>query len=97
MRAWNYIQKILDLPLNIKAIKQTHKIMMDGAGEYRKSPAFGGYQIFAPPGHIERYMEDTIFMFDETKRYDPIMATTNLFGHIINIHPFEDGNGRICR
>ena len=22
---------------------------------------------------------------------------TNLFGNIINIHPFEDGNGRTCR
>ena len=26
---------------------------------------------------------------------DPIMAVTNLFGNIINIHPFEDGNGKI--
>ena len=25
------------------------------------------------------------------------MAATNLFENIINIHPFEDGNGRICR
>ena len=25
------------------------------------------------------------------------MAATNLFGYIINIHPFADGNGRICR
>ena len=25
------------------------------------------------------------------------MATTNFFGNIINIHPFEDGRGRICR
>ena len=24
------------------------------------------------------------------------MAATNLFGNIINIHPFEGGNGRIC-
>ena len=28
---------------------------------------------------------------------DPIMAATDLFGNIINIHLFEDGNGRICR
>ena len=47
--------------------------------------------------HIERYMEDAIFRFHETKKDDPIMAATNLFGNIINIHPFEDGNGRICR
>ena len=67
------------------------------AGEYRKSPAFAGYHIFAPASHIERYMEDTIFKFHETKKDNPIMAATNLFGNIINIHPFEDGNGRICR
>ena len=67
------------------------------AGEYRKSPAFAGYHIFAPAGYIERYMEDVIFRFLETKKDDPIMGATNLFGNIINIHPFEDGNGRICR
>ena len=70
--------------------------MMDGTGEYRKSSVFAGYHIFAPPCHIERYMEDAIFRFHETKKDDPIMAATNLFGNIINIHPFEDGNGRIC-
>ena len=25
------------------------------------------------------------------------MTATNLLGNIINIHPFEDGNGRMCR
>ena len=97
MRAWNYIQKTSDLPLNIETIKQTHNIMMDGkAGEYRRLPVFAGYHIFASASHIERYMEDANFMFHETKKNDPIMAATNLFGNIINIHPFEDGNGRIC-
>ena len=28
---------------------------------------------------------------------DPVIAATRLFGNIINIHPFKDGNGRICR
>ena len=41
-------------------------------------------------------MEGAIFRLHETKYDDPIMAATNLFGNIINIHPFEDGNGRIC-
>ena len=101
MKAWNYIQKTLDLPLNSETIKQTLKIMMRHrkdilVGEYRKSSVFAGYHIFAPAGHIERYMEDTIFRFHETKNNYPIMAATNLFENIINIHRFEDGNGRIC-
>ena len=41
-------------------------------------------------------MEDAVSRFHGTKKDDPIMAAANLFGNIINIHPFEDGNGRIC-
>ena len=52
MKAWNYLQKTSDLPLNTKIIKQTQTIMMDGAGEYRKLPVFAGYHIFAPAGQI---------------------------------------------
>ena len=102
MRVWNYIQKTSGSPLGTEIIKQTHKIMMEHrkdilAGKYRKASVFAGYHIFAPAGHIERYMEDAIFRFHEIKYDDPIMAAANLFGNIINIHPFEDGNGRICR
>ena len=67
------------------------------AGEYRKSPVFAGFHIFASADYIERYMEDAIFSFHETKKDDIIIAATNLFGNIINIHPFQDGNGRLCR
>ena len=86
-------------PLNIETIKQTHGIMMehrDGkdvlVGVYRNSSAFAAYHIFAPAGLIERYLEGTIFRFREIQKDDPTMAATNLFGNIVNIHPFEDGN-----
>ena len=101
IRAWNYLQKTSDLPLNTKIIKQTHNIMMNGedilVGEYRKSPVFVGYHMFTPASLIERHMEGAIFRFHETKKDAPIMTAANLFGNIINIHPFEDRNGRICR
>ena len=74
MKAWDYLQKTSDLPLSTETIKQAHKIMMNGEDilmrEYRKSPVFGGYHIFAPAIHIERYMEDAIFRFHETKKDD---------------------------
>ena len=80
---------------------QAHGLMMEDekdilVGEYRKSPAFAGYHVFRPASLIERYMEDAILKFYETKKDNPIMAATNLFANIINTHPFEDGNGRIC-
>ena len=101
MKAWNYLQKQLYLPLNTEIIKQAYGLMMEDkkdvlAGEYRKSAALACYHIFAPTIYIERDMEDAIFRFHETKKDDPIMAAANLFGNIINIHPFEDRNGRVC-
>ena len=102
MKAWDYLQKTSGVSLSTEILRQAHKIMMKDekdvlAGEYRKSPVFAGYHIFAPADYIERYMEDAIFSFHEAKKDDPIMVATNLFGNIINFHPFEDGNGRICR
>ena len=58
MKAWNYLQKTLDLPLNTEIIRQAHGLMMEDekdvlAGGYRKSPAFAGYHISAPASYIE--------------------------------------------
>ena len=84
-------KKTSGLPLSTEIIRQVHRLMM----EDEKDVLAGEYIALA--GHIERYMEDAISRFHETKKGDLIMATTNLFGNIINIHPFEDGNGKICR
>ena len=99
MKAWNYLQKGSGLPLNTEIIKQTHKIMVEDekdiiVGEDRKSPVFVGSHIFASASHVEGYMQFLGFM--KLKKDDPIMAATSFFENIINIYPFEDGNGRIC-
>ena len=93
--------------LPTKNIRSSTGLMMEDekdllAGEYRKSPAFAGYHIFAPASHIEICMEDEIFRFYGSKIFlgsekdDPDMAATNLVANIINTHPFEDANRRIC-
>ena len=102
MKAWNYLQKTSGLPLSTEIIRQVHGLMMEDekdvlVGEYRKSPLYAGYHIFARAEHNERYMEDAIFRSHETRKVDLVMAATIFFGNIINIHPFEDGNGRIFR
>ena len=73
MKAWDYLQKTLDLPLNTEIIKQTHGLMMEDekdvlAREYRRSLVFAGYRIFALAGYTERYMEDAVFRFHETRK-----------------------------
>ena len=70
MKAWNYLS---NLPLNIKTIKQTYKIIMDGekgavAWEYRKSSVFAGYHTFASACYIERYMKAQFLDFMKLKR-----------------------------
>ena len=100
--SWDYLQKTSGFPLNAETIKQTHKILMDGkdilVGEYRKSPVFVDYyRIFPPADTIGRLVDDALHRYYHPTSRDPILAAANLFVDLINIHSFEDGNGRLCR
>ena len=68
-------------------------------GEYRKSPVFLRYRIFLPADIIERLVDNALYRYyhPNDPTIDPILATANLFVDLINIHPFEDGNRRLCR
>ena len=101
-RAWDYLQKMSGFPLNAEAIKQTHKIMMDGKDvlvwEYRRSPVFVDYyRTFPPADTIGRLVDDALHRYYNPASRDPILAAASLFADLIRIHPFEDGNGRLCR
>ena len=37
-------------------------------------------------------MKDTVSRLHQAKKDDPIMATTYMFGEIIDMYPSEDGN-----
>ena len=64
--------------------------MMDGAGEYRKSPVFAGFKQFTPADAIERLVDDALYRYyhPSDPTVDPILAAANLFVDLINIHPF---------
>ena len=103
MRAWDYLQKTSGLLLNADIIKKTHRIMMEDekgvfAGEYRKLPIFLRYRVFPPGGTIERLVDDALYRYyhPHDPTIDPILAVVNLFVDLIDIHPFKDGNGRLC-
>ena len=42
MKAWNYLQKTLDLPLNTEIIRQAHRLMM----EIEKDVLMGNIQSY---------------------------------------------------
>ena len=64
--------------------------------DHLPSNNFYKHHIFASASNFQGYMKDATFRFNETKKDAPIMAATNLFGDITNIHSFKDGKGRIC-
>ena len=104
MGALRYLLARLDEPLTVDQIKHVHKMIMEKhkngkdvpAGEYRKMPVFAGFKVFAPVSAIEKAMSSALDRHHYSNE-DPISGATSLFADVINIHPFEDGNGRLCR
>ena len=95
--------------ISLNNIKGVHKMIMhmekhrNGndilAGEFRKGAVFAGFTQFAPVDAIPRLVGDALHRYYDTddNQCDPVLAAANLFVDLINIPPFEDGNGRICR
>ena len=82
-------------------VKSIHELLMRGepvlVGEFRQTPAFAGYHVFAPASAISRLMTNALNRYYSKESHDPILNAVRLFIDVINIHPFEDGNGRLCR
>lgn len=95
--------------LSVELIKETHKILMeeqknDGklvtAGAYRKESAHAGdYQY---PSHVCVPSNMDYIVEEYNRRYshpnhDPYQLASWLLFQVISLHPFEDGNGQLCR
>ncbi|XP_057305474.1 protein adenylyltransferase fic-1-like [Hydractinia symbiolongicarpus] len=84
-------------------IQTVLEIMMRGeksgkpvlTGKYRTTNAV--YHEFAPVSAIPRLVTDALDRYYSTETDDPIWNAVRLFIDLINIHPFEDGNGSLCR
>lgn len=111
--AMNEAVKMLHtLPFSSRLIKQTHKILLQGArgdhkmpGEYRTSQNWiGGASIsdavFVPPVHtaINDFMSDLEkFANDELNAMPDLLKIALIHYQFETVHPFLDGNGRVGR
>ncbi len=72
----------------------------DGAGEYRSDGVFAGQKIFPNPDLVPSLMSGLLSTLQEkinAATLSPYALAAWLSHAFVSIHPFCDGNGRMCR
>ncbi|KAK0646261.1 fido domain-containing protein [Cercophora newfieldiana] len=74
------------------------------SGKYREVSVGAGLHVFTPPGQVPREMSRMIsrlkrdlILATEEGVIDPVALATKYCHIFVNIRPFLDGNGRMCR
>jgi Fic family protein len=89
--------------LTVQDIKDTHQILMSGGmedcGQFRTESAMTGDYVFSHPSDLDARMEEVVnaFNINLEKGVYPITAAIQLMLDFVTIHPFRNGNGRLCR
>lgn len=106
-RAYFLLQTSADRsePLTVDHIKHVHSILMSGSmencGEFRTSPAYADDYVFAPHDSIDERIRNAVESFEENIRSPRNLYVVNvaveLMLDFVTIHPFSNGNGRMCR
>ncbi|MBQ6547073.1 MAG: Fic family protein [Bacilli bacterium] len=85
-------------------IKGLHQLILkgiddDNAGKYRNHNVIISGAKHRPPEYIKvpELMEKLIINYEDWDGYHPIIRAALLHGELVKIHPFLDGNGRLCR
>lgn len=106
-------ERLRELPLCNRLIKETHKVLIEGArggeqepGEFRRSQNWigpGGSTLrsarYIPPNveDMKLAMSDLERFINEEDGLDPFLKIALIHYQFETIHPFLDGNGRIGR
>jgi Fic family protein len=109
MRALKYLcQHCLPGPLTSQQVREAHRLLMEGArglagGEYRVTPSHSGTGYVYPlpstiPGQVEHILEAFNSQVSSIATVAAaVQATADLLYDMLVLHPFVDGNGRLCR
>jgi prophage maintenance system killer protein len=97
--------RILCAGLTIETTSEGKPVTLAGwEGVYRTTEAAAGSCTFTPARHVPREMGKLIQEFnddiknrEETLDMDPFYLAADICQDFVNIHPFLDGNGRMCR
>ena len=91
---------------------QTHYDATDTMGRrFRAALAHGTYKVlpnnvrradgslleFAPPEQVAGEIERLVEIFNDMDRVHPVISAAWLHHRFVQIHPFQDGNGRVAR
>ncbi len=98
------------MPLSEELIRELHGILMKGletedgspidAGQYRQELVHAGEYVFPPHHLVPDAMTKTIENYNRkssAENHDPFELASWLLYQVVTIHPFQDGNGRLCR
>ena len=98
----------LEMPLTVDLIKTVHEVLMANtsvkgqpilAGKYRETQAHAGDHVFPTYEIIPREMDKVVNEYNTkfSTKHDMYALASWLLYQFVTLHPFEDGNGRMCR
>lgn len=109
-KALEFLLSHIKSDLTEEIILKTHEIMMKGLtteegspihnGKYRQYSVCAGFHTFPLYTCIPNEMGDILKAYNDRmsmKDHDPIVLATWVYYHVVSLHPFEDGNGRMSR
>lgn len=109
LRAFVTARKETVTPVTLNEICDTNALFAhtspraEYCGEIRERPVFIGRSLFdaefvpPPADALDDYMDDLIRFINGHSSMDPIAKAAIAQAQFVTVHPFEDGNGRICR
>ena len=110
LRALKFLMHQVVNPLTVEVILKTHEVLMAGAvddadafiqnGMLREHPSHAGAHVYPDPIVLRSSLISIVEQYNASMREaSPTLVepAIRLFYNAITLHPFQNGNGRLCR